>query len=96
MSTESLPSWSRELPFEGISPIQLDVVPRWKRRRFSDEDSEPDNLNEADERETLVSELSDSRTVLDGKRKEPNKQPTMLYIDMPGRHGNITENETSI
>ena len=96
VSTESLPSWSREFPFEGISPIQLDVVPRWKRRRFSDEDSEPDNLNEADERETLVSELSDSRTVLDGKRKEPNKQPTMLYIDMPGRHGNITENETSI
>ena len=96
VSTESLPSWSRELPFEGLSPIQLNVVPRWRTRRFSDESSEPDNLNETDEQETLVSELSDSRPVLDGKKKEPNKHPPMLYLDMPRRHGNTNENETSI
>ena len=97
VSMESLPGWSKELPFEGISPVQFDVVPQWQRRRtLSEDDSDPENLHEQDEQETLVSELGDSRTALDGTKKEPNKELPLLYIDIPKKHGNSIENETSI
>ena len=95
VSMESLPSWSKELPFNGASPVQFDVVPRWKRA-LSDDGSDPENLHEQEERETLVSELGDSRPTLDNPRREPSAELPLLFIDMPRKRDKHSDNETTI
>lgn len=97
VSMESLPSWSRELPFNGASPVQFDVVPGWKMA-LSDDGSDPENLQEEEERETLLSELGDSRPTLDNSRGEPSRdQLPLLFIDMPKkRDKKYADRETTI
>lgn len=95
VSMESLPSWSRELPFNGVSPVQLELVPHWKTT-LSDDGSDPENKRELDERETLVSELGDSPPALDNPRREPSRERPLLFIDMPKKPDKHTDNETSI
>ena len=94
VSMESLPSWSRELPFNGVSPVQLELVSHWKTK-LSDDDSDSENRHELDERETLVSEL-DSSPTLDNPRREPSRELPLLFIDMPKKPDKQTDNETSI
>lgn len=95
VSMESLPSWSRELPFNGVSPVQLELVPHWKTT-LSDDGSDPENKHELEERETLVSELGDSRPALDNPRGEPSTELPLLFIDMPKKPDKHSDNETSI
>lgn len=95
VSMDSLPSWSRELPFNGASPVQFDVVPRWKRA-LSDDGSDTENLHEQEERETLVSELGDSRPTLENPRGETSRELPLLFIDMPKKRDKHSDNETTI
>ena len=92
VSMESLPSWSRELPFNGVSPVQLELLPHWKTT-LSDDGSDPENKQE---RETLVSDLDDSPPALHNPRIEPSRELPLLFIDMPKRPDTHTDNETSI
>ena len=95
VSMESLPSWSRELPFNGVSPVQLELLPHWKTT-LSDDGSDLENRQELDERETLVSELGDSPPTPDNPRTEPSRELPLLFIDMPKKPDKHTDNETSI
>ena len=95
VSMESLPPWSRELPFNGGSPVQLELVPHWKTT-LSDDGSDPENKHELDERETLVSELGDSPPTLDNSRRDPGRELPLLFIDMSKKPDKHTDNETSI
>ena len=93
VSMESLPSWSRELPFNGVSPVQLELAPHWKTS-LSDDGSDPESKQE---RETLVSELGDSPPpALDNPRREPSRKLPLLFIDMPKNPDKHTDNESSI
>ena len=95
VSMESLPSWSRELPFNGVLPVQLELVPHWKTTLL-DDSSNPENKYELDERETLVSELGDSPPALDNPRREPSRDLPLLFIDMPKKPDQHADKETSI
>jgi len=95
VSMESLPSWSRELPFNGVLPVQLELVPHWKTSLL-DDSSNPENKYELDERETLVSELGDSPPALDNPRREPSRDLPLLFIDMPKKPDQHDDKETSI
>lgn len=95
VSMESLPSWSRELPFNGVLPVQLELVPHWKTTVL-DDSSNPENKYELDERETLVSELGDSPPTLDNPRREPSRDLPLLFIDMPKKPDQHADKETSI
>ena len=90
VSMESIPSWSRELPFHGGgSPIQLNVVPRL-RRTVPGEDSDPENVPEQDEQGTVTSELG---TEHDG---EETSNAPLLLIDTPTEQSNLRDKETTI
>lgn len=95
VSMESLPSWSRELPFNGVLPVQLELVPHWKTTLLEDS-SNPENKHELDERETLVSELGDSPPALDNPRRETSRDLPLLFIDMPKKPDQHADKETSI
>lgn len=96
VSMESLPSWSRELPFNGVSPVQLELVPHWKTTLSDDGNDTAESKHELDDRETLVSELGDSPPALDNPRGEPSRERPVLFIDMPKTPDKHTDNETSI
>ena len=93
VSMESLPSWSREFPFSEISPVQLDMVPCFKRA-LSGEDSDPESLHEQDDRETLVSELESEHN--DYWKGNQNREFPLLLINMPKKRGKIPDRETPI
>lgn len=91
VSMESLPSWSRELPFNGVSPVQLELVPHWKTTLL-DDGSDPEKK---EEQETLESELADSPPALDNPRGEPCRELPLLFINMPKKPDKHTDKETS-
>ena len=89
VSMESLPSRSRKFPLNGGSPIQLDVVP-FLKRTLSGEDSDSENLQEQDEKETLISDIESEH---DGY---PSRDHPLLLTNRPRKHGILLDNETSI
>ena len=97
VSMESIPSWSRERSFNGTSPVQLDVVPCFKRT-LPEEDSDSDNhgeQDEQDERETLISDLESEHN--DRRiQSDPSKAIPLLLIDMPKKQSKIPDEETPI
>lgn len=88
VSMESIPSWSRELPFNGVTPVQFDLHPCLKRT-LSDEDSDPENLHEQEERETIISELESEHN--GGSTTLP-----LLLIDMPKKRSKFPDRETPL
>lgn len=88
VSMESIPLWSRELPFHGGgSPIQLNMAPRLRR---TVEDSDPENLPEQDEQGTVISELGSEHN-----GEETSNSP-LLLINTPTEQSNLRDNETTI
>lgn len=89
VSMESIPSWSRALPFDHGSPIQLDFVPSLKST-FSDEDSDSDDLRDQDEQDTVKGELRSDHQI------DSRKDIPMLIIDMQTQRGSMSDKETLI
>ena len=89
VSMESLPSRSREIPLHRGPPIQFDVVP-FLKRTLSGEDSDPENLQEQDEKETLVSDIESEHN------EDTSSDHPLLLTNRSRKHDITLDNETSI
>ena len=99
VSTESIPSWSRQLSCNGTSqsPVQLAVVPCFERP-LPDEDSDTENQGEQDEQETLISELAsednNSRREINENAKRSTTGIPLLYMPQGRAQDKISDKET--